>query len=148
MDTRHIEFMRKAIEKSKQSAEKGNFPAGAVVVKDGAVIAEAMSSPFPSLFHADSKAMSAAFEKMGALTDATVYVGLEPCLMCISVAYWAGVREIYYVVPKSKVSSDYYETPHDTSTVVAGFNEPVTMHHIGELEEEALAVIREWESHR
>lgn len=76
----HIEFLSQAIELSKQSFEQGNFPAGAVVVQDGKVLATAVSSPYPGLFHADSKAVQAAFEKHGPLEGASLYVGLQNCL--------------------------------------------------------------------
>lgn len=141
----NTDFLKLAIEKSKQSFEEGNFPAGAVIVKDGQVISTAVSSPYPGLFHADSKAVTAAFEKLGPLNGAALYVGLENCLMCLGVAYWAGIRDVYYAVPKSKVSGDYYETHSDLSHLPNEFNEPIRFHHLPELEEEALSIIRQWE---
>jgi tRNA(Arg) A34 adenosine deaminase TadA len=141
-----MDFLKRAIEKSKESAAAGNFPAGAVVVKGGEVLAEAVSSPYPGLYHADGAAIGQAYSKHGPLTGASLYVGLEPCLMCTSIAYWAGIRDIYFAVPKSKVSRDYYETHADTSTLPKSFNEPMNLHHVAELEEEALAVIKEWEN--
>lgn len=140
------EFLRQAIEKSRQSFEEGNFPAGAIVVRGNEVLATAVSSPYPGLFHADSKAVSAAFEKYGVLTGCDLYVGLENCLMCLGVAYWAGIRDIYYAVPKSKVSGDYYETRDDLHHLAETFNEPIRLHHIPEFEEEALKVVHEWEA--
>lgn len=139
------QFLRLAIENSKKSMDAGNFPAGGVVVKNGEVISSEISSPYPGLFHADSKAVSAAFQKSGVQKGATLYVGLEPCLMCTGVAYWAGIRRIVYAVPKSKVSGDYYETHRDTSDVVAAFNEPIEIVHLEKLESEALEVVRAWE---
>ena len=142
----HAAYVHRAIGKSKESLAQGNFPAGGVVVKDGEVVSSAVSSPYPGLFHADSKVVADAFEKRGVLTGAVLYVGLEPCLMCTGVAYWAGIRDIYYAVPKSKVSGDYYETHKDLHELSSEFNEPIRMHHVPELENEALAVIREWEA--
>ncbi len=139
------EFMKAAIEESKRSLAEGNFPAGAVVVKDGQVLATAVSVPYPGLFHADSRAVSAAYEKYGPLTGASLYVGLENCLMCLGVAYWAGIRDVYYTVPKSAVNNSYYETHEDLHDLPEKFNEPIRLHHVAELQEEALAVIREWE---
>jgi tRNA(Arg) A34 adenosine deaminase TadA len=144
-DEQDIGFLRQAIEKSRQSLKEGNFPAGAVVVKDGKIIATAVSSPYPGLFHADSKAPTEAFGNYGVLKGASLYVGLESCMMCLGVAYWAGIRDIYYAVPKSKVSKDYYDIPKDVSHLAAELNEPIALHHVPELEAEALAVIREWE---
>lgn len=139
------EFLKRAIQKSRESFEQGNFPAGAVVVKDGKVLAEAVSSPYPGLFHADSKAVSQAFEKYGVLTGAALYVGLENCLMCTGVTYWAGIRDVYFAVPKSAVNNNYYETHAETSHLPEGFNEPIRLHHLPEFQDEALAVIKEWE---
>lgn len=145
-EEKHLQFLKLAIEKSKESFKAGNFPAGAVVVQDGKVISSAVSSPYPGLFHADSKAVSSAFEIQGTLTGASLYVGLENCLMCLGVAYWAGIRDIYFAVPKSKVSGKYYETHDNLHDLSLSFNEVVRLHHVFELEEEALAVISEWEN--
>lgn len=142
----HLDFLKIAIEKSQESSDLGGFPAGAVVVKDGKILATAGSSVEPSIFHADSKAINEAFEKHGPLTGATLYVGLESCLMCLGVAYWGGIREIYYAVPKWRVSIDYYESPQDTFLLSAAMNEPIAVHHVPELEDEAVAIIEAWEA--
>ena len=139
------DYLKLAIENSKKSMEEGNFPAGAIVVKEGKILSSELSSPYPGLFHADSKAVSQAFKEHGVLTSATLYIGLESCLMCLGVAYWAGIRRIVYAAPKSKVSGDYYEIPKDTSELIKTFNEKIELIHIEELEKEALDVIRSWE---
>ena len=138
-------YLELAIANSRKSRKKGNFPAGAIVVKDGRILASEISSPYPGLFHADSKAVAKAFEENGRLKGATLYIGLESCLMCMGIAYWAGIRRIVYAVPKSKVSGDYYETHKDTRELFNTFNEKIELIHIKELEEEALSVIRSWE---
>jgi tRNA(Arg) A34 adenosine deaminase TadA len=140
-----VKFLKQAIENSRKSMSEGNFPAGAVVVKDGEVIARAVSSPYPGLFHADSKAVTEAFNKIGPLKGATLYVGLESCLMCTGVAYWSGIRRIVYAVAKSRLSGDYYETPESTRDLFEKFNEKIEFVHIKDLEEEALDVVRKWE---
>jgi len=140
-----IKYLKLALENSKKSMEEGNFPAGAVVVKDGKVIASEVSSPYPGLFHADSKAVTSAFKKTGVLKGATLYIGLQSCLMCTGVAYWSGIRKVVYAVPKSLVSSDYYETPIDTMPLFDTFNDRIEFVHVPELQEEALSVIRHWE---
>lgn len=142
---RDIQFLRLAIANSQKSMDEGNFPAGAVVVKDGKVLSSAVSSPYPGLFHADSKAVSRAFTEHSPLAGAVLYIGLQSCLMCTGVAYWAGIRRIVYAVPKSRVSGNYYETPEDTQQVFNTFNEKIEFVHIAELEEEALAIVRKWE---
>lgn len=139
------EYLKQAIENSKKSMLEGNFPAGAIVVRQNEILSSAISSPFPSLFHADSKAVTEAFEKYGSLKDSTLYIGLESCLMCMGVAYWAGIRRIVYAIGKDKVSGDYYETPKDTYELFSNFNEKIELIHIRDLEGKALDIIREWE---
>jgi len=140
-----IQYLKEAIENSRQSFKEGRFPAGAIVVKDGKVLASEVSSPYPGLLHADSKAITTAFNKIGILKGATLYIGLESCLMCSGVAYWSGIRRIVYAVSKTNVSGDYYETHAETKTLIDSFNEPIERIHVPELEPEALSVIREWE---
>lgn len=139
------EYLKSAIQLSRESLKMGNFPAGAIVVKDGQIVASAVSSPYPGLLHADSKAVTDAFEQCGPLEGATLYVGLECCLMCLSVAYWAGIRDIYFAIPKSNVSSDYYETSQDVTPIIVGFHHQIRLHHVPELENEAMSVIKHWE---
>jgi len=145
MNKTDSKFLKLAIEKSKQSMDEGNFPAGAVVVKNDKILATAVSSPYPNLFHPDSKAIAKAYEKHGPLIGATLYVGLESCLMCTGVVYWSGIRRIVYAAAKSKLSSDYYETPEDIKNLIKKFNEPIELVYAKEFEEEALAVVKEWE---
>jgi len=139
-------FLKQAISNSRKSLAEGNFPAGAVVVRDGVVLSRAVSSPYPGLFHADSKAVTEAFKKHGVLMGATLYIGLESCLMCTSVAYWAGIRRVVYAVSKNKVSSDYYETPSDARSLINTFNQTIEFVHFKELQNEALSVVKEWEA--
>lgn len=144
VNDKDIKYLKMAIANSRESLDGGNFPAGAVVVKDDKILASEIR--VPGLFHPDSIAVTTAFNKTGPLKGATLYVGLESCLMCTGVAYWSGLRRIVYAIPKSKVNGDYYETHEQTQTLVDTFNEPIERIHVAQLEEEAIAVIREWES--
>lgn len=139
-------FLKLAIAKSRESMQAGNFPAGAVLVKNGEILASAVSSPYPGLLHVDSRAATEAFNKKGVLTGATLYIGLEPCLMCTGVAYWAGIRRIVYAVGRDQVSADYYETPTDPRPIIDTFHSPIKFIHLKEFQAEALAVIRKWEA--
>lgn len=138
-------FVKQAIENSRRSMAEGNFPAGGLVIKDGEVLSSTVSSPYPGLFHADSKAVQAAFEKIGPLSGATLYIGLESCLMCTGVAYWGGIRRVVYACSKNRVNPDYYETSEDTKLLIEKFNEKIEFIHAAKLEEEALSVVRQWE---
>ncbi len=66
--TDDIKLLKLAIENSRKSMKEGNFPAGAVVAKNGKIVASEVSVPYPGLFHADSKAVTSAFNKYGVLT--------------------------------------------------------------------------------
>lgn len=140
-----IKYLKMAIANSRRSFEEGRFPAGAIVVKNYKVIASEVSVPYPGLFHADSNALTKAFNEIGNLKGATLYIGLESCLMCTGVAYWSGLRRIVYAIPKSIVSGDYYETHVPTKDLIDGFNEQIERVHIPELEDEALEIVKAWE---
>ena len=140
-----IKYLKLAIANSQKSFEEGRFPAGAIVVKDNRVIASEVSVPYPGLFHADSNALNNAFKQVGNLKGATLYIGLESCLMCTGVAYWSGLRRIVYAIPKSKVSGDYYETHAPTLELIDGFNDQIERVHIPELEDQALQIVKAWE---
>ncbi|MDB5169410.1 MAG: CMP/dCMP deaminase zinc-binding [Candidatus Saccharibacteria bacterium] len=134
-----------ALENASRSAAEGNFPAGGIVVVEDRVISSAISSPYPGLLHADSKAVTAAFESDTDLGKATLYVTLESCLMCTGVAYWAGIRRIVYAIAKDQVDPTYYETAQPTAALIDGFNERLERVHLSELQDEALTIVRAWE---
>lgn len=80
-------FMLEALKEAAQAAEEGEVPVGAVVVKDGQIIARAhnmVETARRSSAHAEMLALEAAEEALGAkwLPDAAMYVTLEPCSMC------------------------------------------------------------------
>jgi tRNA(adenine34) deaminase len=146
MREKDVEFLKIAIENSRRSMDEGNFPAGALVVKDDKILSSEVSSPYPNLFHADSKAVQVAFNEHGVLTGATLYIGLESCLMCMGCVYWSGIRRVVFAISKAKVSGDYYETHKDLSGLFKEFNEPIEIVQIEDLEEEALKVVKDWET--
>ncbi len=141
-----LDYLKMAVVNSRQSMEDGNFPAGAILVKDGEILASEISSKYPGLLHADSKAVTHGFEKTGGLLEgATLYCSMQSCLMCTSVAYWGGIRRIVYAVRKSEVDQNYYESPGDTAPLIASFNQKMEIVHMPQLEEETLGIVREWE---
>ena len=80
-------FMLEAIKEAAKAASEGEVPVGAVIAKDGVIIARAhnrIESSGRSSAHAEMLAIEAAEEKLGAkwLTGAVMYVTLEPCSMC------------------------------------------------------------------
>ena len=92
-------FMTRALELAEAAALRGEVPVGAVVVKDGKIIAEAsnrveeLKNPFA---HAEMLAMNSALEKLGGwrLPDCTLYVTLEPCAMCAGAIVHARIKRV------------------------------------------------------
>lgn len=94
-------FMEMAIGLSEDNIDKGGGPFGAVIVRDGEVIATGTNRVVPNndpTAHAEVMAIRSACEKLGTyqLTGCTVYSSCEPCPMCLSALYWAGVQRICY----------------------------------------------------
>ena len=95
------DFMLKAIELSENSVKNGGGPFGAVIVKDGEVVAAA--SNCVTLYndptaHAEVSAIRAATKKLGTfdLSGCDIYTSCEPCPMCLGAIYWAHIDKIYY----------------------------------------------------
>ncbi|MEG0808111.1 MAG: nucleoside deaminase [Alistipes sp.] len=94
-------YMDQAIELSKQSVVTGGGPFGAVVVKDGKVIAAASNSVTQTndpTAHAEINAIRKACStlKTFSLKGCELYTSCEPCPMCLSAAYWANIKKIYF----------------------------------------------------
>lgn len=86
-DSRDIEFMSVALELARLSADEGEVPVGAVVVKDGCIIGRGRNHRETfgnALAHAELEAINQACEHLGGwqLIGCTLYVTLEPCPMC------------------------------------------------------------------
>lgn len=94
-------FMTRALDEARAAAARGEVPVGAVVVREGVVIAadgnRTRELNDPSA-HAEMLAIRAASAVLGTdrLTDCDLYVTLEPCTMCAGVIAWARLRRVYY----------------------------------------------------
>lgn len=111
MDSQHETFMRMAIKLSTQNVLQSlGGPFGAVIVKDGKVIAKSankvISSNDPTA-HAEIAAIRLACKKLKTfdLSDCIVYTSCEPCPMCLGALYWAKVDTIYYGNTKADAAS-------------------------------------------
>lgn len=102
----HEKFMRKAISLSIQNIERGGGPFGAVIVKDGRIVANgvnrvtAVNDPTA---HAEISAIRKAAKKLGtfSLEGCTLYTSCEPCPMCLGAVYWAHFDRLFYANTKS-----------------------------------------------
>lgn len=94
-------FMRKAIDLSLDNVDKGGGPFGAVIVKDGSVIATGVNTVVPDndpTAHAEINAIRHACATLGTfkLNGTVIYTSCEPCPMCLSAIYWAGIQKVFY----------------------------------------------------
>lgn len=97
----HDRFMEAALDQARTAATLGEVPVGAVVVKDGEIIAAAHNlreTGHDPTAHAELLAMRAAAQAQGhwRLTGCTVYVTLEPCAMCAGAMVLARVDRCVY----------------------------------------------------
>lgn len=94
-------FMNRAIELAKRASALGEVPVGAVIVKDGEIIGEGYNMrelKNNSLSHAETEAINNACKKTGdwRLDGSTIYVTLEPCLMCTGAILNSRIKEIVF----------------------------------------------------
>ncbi len=144
-------FLKNAIEKARESVVQGGFPAGAVVVKDGAIIGEGISvgnKINDPTSHGEMSAVRNACKNISSsdLKGATLYASMEPCSMCHSASMWSGIQRIVFACSKTRVSPEYYGGTYRTETLNGTFNNPLTIVHLDDYENESLEVVRQWES--
>jgi tRNA(adenine34) deaminase len=100
-------YMRVALDEAKKAAERDEVPVGAVVVAGKSVIArahnltETLNDPTA---HAEMQAITAATSYLGGkyLTDCTIYVTIEPCVMCAGALAWSQISTLVYGAPDEK----------------------------------------------
>jgi tRNA(Arg) A34 adenosine deaminase TadA len=100
------ELMRKAIELSKENVENGGGPFGAVIAKDGKIIATGVNRVTASCdptAHAEVSAIRSAANQLGTfdLSGYDIYTSCEPCPMCLGAIYWARLDKMYYANNKA-----------------------------------------------
>jgi tRNA(adenine34) deaminase len=94
-------FMREALREAAAARERGEVPIGAVVVAGGRVIARGHNlteTLTDATAHAEMQAVTAASSALGGkyLTDCTLYVTVEPCVMCAGAVAWAQLGRLVY----------------------------------------------------
>ena len=106
----HDDFMKLALVQAQHAWDLGEVPVGAVVVKDGVVIATGYNQPIGKhdpTAHAEIVALRAAAEVLGnyRLPGCELYVTLEPCVMCSGAMMHARVAKIVYGAPDPKTGA-------------------------------------------
>ena len=103
----HVRYMRAALEQARLARAAGEVPIGAVIVVDDVIVSAAFNQPIGAVdptAHAEVLALRAAATRMEnyRLTGATVYVTVEPCLMCVGALVHARVKEVIYGAAEPK----------------------------------------------
>jgi tRNA(adenine34) deaminase len=106
----HESFMRRALQLAGDAARSGEVPVGAVVVVDGAIVGEGFNQPIAAhdpTAHAEIVALRAAAKERGnyRLTGATLYVTVEPCLMCVGALVHARIGVVVYGAAEPKAGA-------------------------------------------
>ncbi len=101
ISTKQSKFMKKAIRLAEASVAKGGGPFGAVIVKDGVVVAQGhncVTLHNDPTAHAEVTVIRKACKKIGSfdLSGCENYTSCEPCPMCLAAIYWARIGKIYY----------------------------------------------------
>lgn len=104
------------------------------------------SKPSLAYNHGETMVIDMAIEEEGApLEGATIFTSMHPCLMCSSKMYWAGIKDVEYVIPKSAVNAEYaYENDSDVDEIIKSFHTPIRMTQHTDLVNEALELYEEW----
>jgi tRNA(adenine34) deaminase len=97
----HEYFMQQALKEAQLAFDADEVPVGAVVVMNNKIISRGHNQVEllnDSTAHAEILALTSAYSSMGTkyLPDATLYVTLEPCLMCCGALYWGKIGSIVY----------------------------------------------------
>lgn len=143
--------MQRAIELSRTKMEAGfGGPFGAVIVKDGEVIAEGYnqvtSTNDPSA-HAEVVAIREACKKLGVfhLKGCEIYTSCEPCPMCLATIYWANLDRVYYANTKKDAAAIDFADDHIYHELDRPIDErELPMIQIGR--EEAIKVFQAWQA--
>jgi len=120
-------FMREALKEAQKAFAKEEVPVGAIVVCNNTIIARAhnLTEQLNDVTaHAEMQAFTAAASFLGGkyLPDCTLFVTLEPCVMCSGASYWTQISKIVYGAPDIKrgFSRQNASLLHPKTIVVAG----------------------------
>ena len=133
----HISYMKEALKEALKAQEKNEVPIGAIVVCRNRIVArshnqtEMLQDPTA---HAEMQAITSATHAIGGkyLSDCTLYVTLEPCIMCAGALRWAQLGALVYGAsdPKQGYSTLLKSLLHPKTEVVSGVLEQECGNHL------------------
>lgn len=142
-------FMREAIELSINNVKSGKGgPFGAVVVKDGKIIARGANSVTTSndpTAHAEVNAIREACKVLNTfqLDDCEIYTSCEPCPMCLGAIYWARPSKVYYANTKADAADINFDDDFIYKEIAKPLSER-NLQFVQMSREEALVAFKEW----
>jgi len=141
----HERYMAQALNEARKARKKGEAPVGAVIVRDGKIIARGHNereTKQDSTLHAEMTAIRKACKKLGSwrLTDCDIYVTLEPCPMCAGAIIQSRIRNLYIGTSDLKAGA--------AGSVIDVFRDGTFNHRVdviwGILEEQCSAILKEF----
>ena len=125
--TSHEYFMGEALKEARKAFENGEVPVGAVVVCQNKIIARAHNQTeqlTDATAHAEMLALTAAAHGLGSkyLNECTLYVTLEPCVMCAGALHWVQLQRLVYGADDVQRGFSLVNTPllHPKTEIVKG----------------------------
>lgn len=102
-----IRYMTLALQEANKAMQEGEIPVGCIIVSDGHIVGRGhnLTETLQDVTaHAEMQALTAAAQTLGGkyLNDCTLYVTLEPCVMCAGAIGWAQVKRLVYGAPDPK----------------------------------------------
>ena len=142
-------FMQQAIDLSIESVANGGGPFGAVIVRNGEIIATGTNRVTESCdptAHAEISAIRAACAKLGEfkLSGCTIYSSCEPCPMCLRALYWAGVERIFYGNTKQDAKAINFDDSFIYDQIALDYSER-SIPCINIMRQQALAGFKAWQ---
>ena len=142
-------FMQQAIDLSIESVANGGGPFGVVIVRNGEIIATGTNRVTESCdptAHAEVSAIRAACAKLGEfkLSGCTIYSSCEPCPMCLSALYWAGVERIFYGNTKQDAKAINFDDSFIYDQIALDYSER-SIPCINIMRQQALAGFKAWQ---
>jgi tRNA(Arg) A34 adenosine deaminase TadA len=142
-------FMQMAIDLSIENIDSGGGPFGAVIVRDGKLIAQGANRVVPNndpTAHAEVVAIRNACRELDTfdLSGCTVYTSCEPCPMCLSALYWAGIERICYANTKRDAAAINFDDSFIYDQLRLDYDRR-SIHCEHFMRNEALEAFRKWQ---
>lgn len=147
----HEDWMRLAIEVCREGIANGQSPFGAVIVRDGTLLAKTHNTVWldlDSTCHAEINAIRQAEKhaKSQELPGAVLYSTCEPCPMCLAATHWAKISAVYFGARIADASSSgFSELPISAETMVSLGGSPLIVHP-DLLRDECAELFAEWKA--